>query len=77
MQVGYCLNNEFAPYVPKPILLYQYDNQTCDFQFTNGQQPVHITSYTPFGQDLLYNNENVKNWREQVGRVLIHTLEGF
>ena len=58
LQVGYCLNNEFAPYVPKPILLYQYDNQTCDFQFTNGQQPVHITSYTPFGQDLLYNNEN-------------------
>ncbi len=58
LQVGYCLNNEFAPYVPKPILLYQYENKQCAFEFTNGVQPVPITSYTPFGQDLLYNNEN-------------------
>jgi hypothetical protein len=58
LQVGYCLNNEFSPYVPKPILLYQYENLKCAFEFTNGVQPVPITSYTPFGQDLLYNNEN-------------------
>jgi hypothetical protein len=76
LQVGYCLNNEFAPYVPKPILLYQYDNQTCDFQFTNGQQPVHITSYTPFGQDLLYNNENhTLNFAAETSTLLLQPIQ--
>lgn len=55
LQVGYSLNNEFAPYVPKPILLYQYDNQTVDFHFNNGSTTSNITNYTPFGQDLYTN----------------------
>lgn len=55
LQVGYSLNNEFAPYVPKPILLYQYDNQTVDFHFNNGSTTSNITNYTPFGQDLYSN----------------------
>lgn len=58
LQVGYSLNNEFAPYVPKPILLYQYDNQTVDFQFNNGSTNINITNYTPFGQDLYTNLTN-------------------
>ena len=55
LQVGYSLNNEFAPYVPKPILLYQYDNKDVDFRFNNGTTTLHITNYTPFGQDLYTN----------------------
>jgi hypothetical protein len=31
LQVGYSLNGEFAPYIPKPVLLYQYTNKTCNF----------------------------------------------
>lgn len=58
LQVGYALNNEFAPYTPKPILLYQYDNQVCDFKLEVGSH-VTITSYTPFGQDLYYNNNDL------------------
>lgn len=58
LQVGYSLNNEFAPYVPKPVLLYQYDNQTVDFQFNNGSATSNITNYTPFGQDLYTNLTN-------------------
>jgi hypothetical protein len=58
LQVGYALNNEFAPYTPKPILLYQYDNQDCDFKLLVGSH-VTITSYTPFGQDLRYNNTDL------------------
>jgi hypothetical protein len=57
LQVGYSLNGEFAPYVPKPVLLYQYTNKTCSFKFHNDSGGhSNVTSYTPFGQDLLYNN---------------------
>jgi hypothetical protein len=57
LQVGYSLNAEFAPYIPKPVLLYQYNNKTCNFKYANdGGGHSTVTSYTPFGQDLLYNN---------------------
>ncbi len=56
LQVGYSLNGEFAPYIPKPVLLYQYTNKTCNFKYHNdGGGHSTVTSYTPFGQDLLYN----------------------
>jgi len=55
LQVGYSLNNEFAPYVPKPVLLYQYDNKDVDFHFNDGTSTTNITNYTPFGQDLKTN----------------------
>lgn len=58
LQVGYSLNNEFAPYVPKPILLYQYDNKAVNFFFNNGSVSGALTTYTPFGQDLYTNLTN-------------------
>jgi hypothetical protein len=58
LQVGYSLNNEFAPYVPKPILLYQYDNLNVNFKFNNGSSTDTINNYTPFGQDLYTNLTN-------------------
>lgn len=60
LQIGYSLNGEFSPYVPKPVLLYQYDNQVTDFKFVNdGGGHSTITTYTPFGQDLLFNNSDI------------------
>lgn len=57
LQVGYSLNGEFAPYVPKPVLLYQYRNKTSDFKWQNdGSSHQTVNEYTPFGQDLVYNN---------------------
>ena len=48
----------------------------CDFQFTNGQQPVHITSYTPFGQDLFYNNENhTLNFAAETSTLLLEPIQ--
>lgn len=55
LQVGYALNNEFAPYVPKPVLLYQYNNLDVDFKFNDGTSTSTINNYTPFGQDLYTN----------------------
>jgi hypothetical protein len=57
LQVGYSLNSEFAPYIPKPVLLYQYRVLDCDFKWANdGGGHTNVVNYTPFGQDLLYNN---------------------
>ena len=58
LQVGYSLNNEFAPYIPKPVLLYQYQNLAVDFHFNNGSSNLNILNYTPFGQDLYANLTN-------------------
>jgi hypothetical protein len=60
LQVGYSLNGEFSPYVPKPVLLYQYTNKTCNFKYANdGGGHSTITTYTPFGQDLEFNNSDI------------------
>jgi len=60
LQLGYSLNSEYAPYLPKPVLLYQYNNKTTDFKFTNDiGSHATITNYTPFGQDLRFNNTDL------------------
>jgi len=52
LQVGYCLNKEFAPYVPKPCLLYMNELTTL-----SGGDKIHwddlpsFSKYIPFGQD--------------------------
>ena len=75
LQVGYALNNEFAPYTPKPILLYQYNNKTCDFKLEVGSH-VTITSYTPFGQDLYYNNTDLTlNFAPETSSLLLTPIQ--
>jgi hypothetical protein len=60
LQLGYSLNSEFAPYIPKPVLLYTYQLQDTNFKFANdGGGHSTITSYIPFGQDLRYNNTDL------------------
>ena len=60
LQLGYSLNSEFAPYIPKPVLLYQYDSQVTNFKYANdGGGHSTVTSYLPFGQDLRYNNTDL------------------
>lgn len=52
LQVGYCLNKELAPYIPKPVLLYMNRITTLtggDKIHWNGQG--NISDYVPFGQD--------------------------
>jgi len=52
LQVGYCLNKELAPYIPKPVLLYMNELATLtggDKIHWNGQS--NIADYVPFGQD--------------------------
>jgi hypothetical protein len=59
LQVGYLLDKDFNPYENKPILLYKYDLQSCDFKFDKGPSTVTVSDYIPFGQDLKYNGNDL------------------
>jgi hypothetical protein len=58
LQVGYHLNETFQSYVPKPTLLYMYDQKPCNFKFYNGTTHVTVSDYMPFGQDMIDQNTN-------------------
>jgi hypothetical protein len=58
LQVGYHLNETFQSYVPKPTLLYMYDQKPCSFKFWNGTTHVTVTEYMPFGQDTIIQGVN-------------------
>jgi hypothetical protein len=58
LQVGYHLNETFQSYVPKPTLLYMYDQKPCSFKFWNGTTHVTVTEYMPFGQDAIIEGVN-------------------
>ena len=58
IQVGYALTKfpDYKPYIPKPTILYLYDQVTCSpFKFHLGGGHVTKTTYLPFGQDLVNN----------------------
>jgi len=77
LQVGYSLNSEFAPYIPKPVLLYQYRNQECDFKWANdGGGHSTVVDYTPFGQELLYNNTDYTlNFAPETSTILDYPIQ--
>jgi len=58
LQIGETLNTDGNKYTPKPVILYKYDNLTTSFQFTDNSTPVTLTTYAPFGQDVLDTNIN-------------------
>lgn len=57
---GYCLNENYQAYTPKPILLYLYgesnDLSAHPIKFYNGMGHNDITEFAQFGQDLTYQN---------------------
>lgn len=77
LQLGYSLNGEFSPYIPKPVLLYQYDNQVSEFKFVNdGGGHSTITTYTPFGQDLEFNNSDITlNFAPETSTLLEYPIQ--
>lgn len=64
-QVGFCLTKkpDFKPYIPKPILLYMYEQQSTSIKFFNGSTTNTLTTYMPFGQDMKKSTVNYSlNW---------------
>ena len=75
LQVGYSLNKEFNKYIPKPIILYQYENAACSFYFNNGSTTNLITNYNVFGQDVKYqNNIHTLNWGIEYSSYNLQTI---
>lgn len=60
---GYCLNESFNAYTPKPMLLYLYgesnDLSAHPIKFYNGAGHDSINSFAQFGQDFTYLNEKL------------------
>jgi hypothetical protein len=76
LQVAYALNQDFQPYITKPIIFYQYEQKTCSqWYFYNGSSNVAVTSYYPLGQDLYYNNLNYSlNFGNDVSSLLLFPI---
>jgi hypothetical protein len=59
--LGYCLNESYNAYTPKPMLLYLYgesnDLSSHPIRFYDGTTHQDIDSYAQFGQDFTYQNE--------------------
>ena len=78
LQVAYSLTNppDFKPYVPKPVVMYLMQKQTLPVSFwiTDGTTPQNITSYLPYGSELLYNNDYYSiNFNQEISSL---TLQG-
>ena len=60
--LGYCLNESYNAYTPKPMLLYLYgasDTLVHNIKFYDGTNTQNISSYALFGQDFTYQNEKL------------------
>lgn len=77
LQVGYSLNRELDPYIPKPILLYQYDKTPTTFVLNKGGVTyTAVNDYIPFGQDLRYNGQNVtSNFHPENSSFLLEPIQ--
>ena len=53
----YALDENYNPYITKPVLLYMYDKQTTDIKINDGTTTQTVSNYMPFGQDLKVNNQ--------------------
>jgi len=58
LQVGYALKPSFIPYIPKPVILYDYGTtQTVsNYHFNDGASTTNETQANIFGQDTLISS---------------------
>jgi hypothetical protein len=72
-QVGYCLTKfpDHKPYIPKPILLYNYGKLTTGAKITDGTTTDSMVNYIAFGQDNKVNNYNMSiNFGSEISTLL-------
>ncbi len=58
LQVGFTIDKDLNSYVPKPMLLYMYNETTTSFKFNTGTGINTLTEYMPFGQDVKVLTDN-------------------
>ena len=72
-QVGFCLTKfpDHKPYIPKPILLYNYGKLTTGAKITDGTTTDSMVNYIVFGQDNKVNNYNMSiNFGSEISTLL-------
>lgn len=72
-QVGFCLTKfpDHKPYIPKPILLYNYGKLTTGAKITDGTTTDAMVNYIAFGQDNKVNNYNMSiNFGSEISTLL-------
>ena len=74
VQVGYSVNSDSSPIVPKPILLYMNEEQ--DISANSIYIEVdEVINYMPFGQDLQYNQQYYSlNWGAEISSFYLNTI---
>jgi hypothetical protein len=72
LQVGYALKTDLQKYIPKPIILYDYNPTaltnlvSTHFHFNNGINTVMYTHYKAFGQEYFNGTDTFSlNFNEQ------------
>jgi hypothetical protein len=58
LQVGETINQDGNKYVPKPMIIYQYEELAQDYRFTDETSTSTLTEYVPFGQDVNVLTQN-------------------
>ena len=58
LQIGETINQDGNKYVPKPMIIYQYEQLSQDYRFNGGTFGGIVNSYVPFGQDVQVLTEN-------------------
>jgi len=55
LQVGFALKSDLTPFIPKPVILYDYGSTqtTSAYKFNDGTSTTSVTSANIFGQDTL------------------------
>lgn len=59
LQVGFCLDIALSNYVPKPVVLYDYDTiVNANYKISDGTNVTSGTTYNAFGQDTSISSVN-------------------
>ena len=58
LQIGETIKQDGNKYVPKPMIIYQYEELAQDYKFLGDTFGATLTTYVPFGQDVNVLSEN-------------------
>ena len=58
LQIGETINQDGNKYVPKPMIIYEYEQLAQEFRFNGGTFGGLQLTYVPFGQDVQVLTEN-------------------
>jgi len=58
LQIGETINQDGNKYVPKPMIIYEYEELAQDYRFNGGTFGGLESTYVPFGQDVSVLTEN-------------------